>query len=645
MLDVDRLEAWGRTLADRLSGGARLLVAGNGGSAAEAQHLTAELVGRFRTDRRALSAIALHADSSAVTAIGNDFGFTEVFTRQVRAHGRPGDILLTLSTSGTSENLLRAARAARDAGLLSWAMTGPTPNQLASQSDDVVSVDAASGATVQECHLAAIHILCAAIDDTLAGRRPEARTVEAERTPRRLVIVGDTLLDRDVDGDAERLSPEAVAPIVLGRRTTLRPGGAGLAAVMAASEPGWAVTLVSALGPDEAGEQVRQLLATAGVELVDIGTGGRTSVKTRIRARGRTLVRVDEGGPVELGDLPRAGQDALADAGTVLVCDYGCGLTARADVREAVATAAARVPVVWDPHPRGAPPVDRVTVVVPNAAEARTAVGGVEVGGVEGDGLAVDVARARSLLRRWPVRQVALTRGAAGAVLVQDQVSTPLVVPATRAAGLDECGAGDRFAVTVAMMLGRGRLPSEAVSAAVATASDYVATGGPTGLVLGAVPQPSEDDAWAVVTGIRARGGHVVVAGGCFDLLHVGHVSLLEQARRLGDCLVVCLNSDGSVARLKGPNRPLVPQQERAAMLRALASVDAVVVFDADTPEEILTRLKPDVYVKGGDYTIGQISEATAVESWGGQVVLVPYRSGRSTTSLIDLAAQSKAAP
>ncbi|MBE1583515.1 SIS domain-containing protein [Nonomuraea angiospora] len=159
------VEAWGRKLAAVLGGGGRLLVCGNGGSAAEAQHLTAELVGRFKGERRPYAAIALHADTSSVTAISNDFGADAVYARQVCAHGRQGDVLLCLSTSGASGNVLAAARAARECGLVTWAMTGRTPNPLAEISDEVVAVPATDTATVQEVHLAMIHLLCHAIEE------------------------------------------------------------------------------------------------------------------------------------------------------------------------------------------------------------------------------------------------------------------------------------------------------------------------------------------------------------------------------------------------------------------------------------------------------------------------------------------------
>jgi phosphoheptose isomerase len=172
--DAPRLELWGRRLAAVLVEGGRLLTAGNGGSAAEAQHLAAELVGRYRDERAPLSAIALCAESASVTAIGNDYGAEEIFARQVRAHGRPGDVLIALSTSGRSANVLAAVDAAAETGMVTWALTGAPGNPLALRADDCLAVDSPHTATVQEIHLIAIHLLCAAVDEALqtpsAGR-------------------------------------------------------------------------------------------------------------------------------------------------------------------------------------------------------------------------------------------------------------------------------------------------------------------------------------------------------------------------------------------------------------------------------------------------------------------------------------------
>jgi D-sedoheptulose 7-phosphate isomerase len=169
---------WGRHLAVRLSQGGRLLAAGNGGSAAQAQHLTAELVGRYREDRRPFSALALHADTSSITAIANDYGTEEIFARQVEAHGRPGDVLILLSTSGASPNMITAANRARTCGLTVWALTGPAPNPLASLADDALCVPAEETATVQEVHLVVVHLICEALDEAL-GVSAAVREVSA----------------------------------------------------------------------------------------------------------------------------------------------------------------------------------------------------------------------------------------------------------------------------------------------------------------------------------------------------------------------------------------------------------------------------------------------------------------------------------
>jgi phosphoheptose isomerase len=182
------IDEWGRLLACCLDGG-RLLVAGNGGSAAEAQHLTAELVGRFEGERRPLSALVLHGDTSTVTAVVNDYGGEEVFARQVQAHGRPGDVLLLLSTSGRSPNILRAAERARAGGLTVWALTGNGPNPLTALADRVVSVRSGSTSSIQEAHLVAVHALCAAVERYLVAA-PDVAEVEVPEVDLRDASLG-----------------------------------------------------------------------------------------------------------------------------------------------------------------------------------------------------------------------------------------------------------------------------------------------------------------------------------------------------------------------------------------------------------------------------------------------------------------------
>nr|WP_308440344.1 D-glycero-beta-D-manno-heptose 1-phosphate adenylyltransferase [Streptomyces filamentosus] len=479
-----------------------------------------------------------------------------------------------------------------------------------------------------------MHLLCAAVDTCITAAAPATGTKEAG--VQRLVIVGDVLLDRDITGTADRLSPEAPAPVLAGARSTDRPGGAGLAAVLAARTPGWQVTLVCGIGQDRPGAHLRALLDEAGVEVIDLATSGTTPVKTRIRAADRTLLRFDtDADPLPLGPLPDPARARLTEAAAVLVCDYGRGITSHDDLRQALTAAAGGRPLVWDPHPKGTAPTPGTALAVPNTDEALHFTGH---GGPRD--LAGDTARAVQLLAAWPVKQVAVTRGRDGAVLVADADGHPLAVPARPAAG-DTCGAGDQLAVTAAMTLAAGRLPSHAIAAAVDAATDYVQAGGPASLTTPPTHYPSDTTGpLELAARVRARGGRVVGAGGCFDLLHAGHLSLLDQARRLGDVLIVCINSDTSVHRLKGADRPVVGERERAALLTALDCVDGVLVFAEDTPEKVLAELRPDIWVKGGDYAGRRIAEADLVESWGGEVVTVPFLEGHSTTTRIQHLAQ-----
>jgi D-beta-D-heptose 7-phosphate kinase / D-beta-D-heptose 1-phosphate adenosyltransferase len=452
---------------------------------------------------------------------------------------------------------------------------------------------------------------------------------------RPLVVVGDTLLDRDLDGQVERLCPDAPVPVVDRPVATARPGGAGLAAALAAADRR-PVTLVTALARDEAAAELRALLDAAGVTVIGLTLDGETAQKVRIRTGGRCIVRIDYGGTAEVvGPLPAAAATCLEHAEAVLVSDYGRGVTAVPTVRAVLAEAARRRPLVWDPHPRGSPPVAGARLVTPNQAEA--GLGRVSAQRPLGD-LHALTARARELLRAWSAAGVSITLGARGALLVTCD-GTPLAVPAppsTTAGPVDPCGAGDCYASRAAAALADGALLSDAVVAAVAAASSFVFGGGASAFTV-APPEAEEElpGADVVIARCRARGGTVVATGGCFDLLHAGHVRMLEQARRLGDCLVVCLNSDASVRRLKGTGRPVMTQNDRAAVLLGLGCVDAVVVFDEDTPEAVLDRLRPDIWAKGGDYTVADLPEAPLVGSWGGQAVVLPYLDGRSTTNLI----------
>ncbi|MGV9877712.1 D-glycero-beta-D-manno-heptose 1-phosphate adenylyltransferase [Streptomyces sp. NPDC003006] len=452
--------------------------------------------------------------------------------------------------------------------------------------------------------------------------------------PKPLVVVGDVLLDEDIEGVATRLSPDAPAPVVDVTGDRRHPGGAGLAAALAA-RGGREVVLVTALGDDPASEAVRRELKGR-VRLVELPLNGTLPVKTRVLASGRPLVRIDRGGGTP-GEPDAAVRDALAQAHAVLVADYGRH-TASA-VREHLAAVTPRTPLVWDPHPKGDTPVPGARLVTPNAAEIRA------LCPRDGETLRSYAERGTELADRWRAAGVAVTLGERGVLLTRPGSGTPMLVPAPYHATGDPCGAGDCFAATTAAALADGALPEEALQRAVAEAAAFVSAGGATNPGLWrTTPAPGGEempgtDAFALAERVRARGGTVVATGGCFDLLHAGHVGLLESARRIGDCLIVCLNSDASLARRKGPGRPLNHEADRVRVLEALGSVDAVAVFEEDTPGELLSRLRPDVWVKGGDYSVQDLPEAETLRAWGGQAVVLPYLDGRSTTLLARRAA------
>jgi D-beta-D-heptose 7-phosphate kinase/D-beta-D-heptose 1-phosphate adenosyltransferase len=486
----------------------------------------------------------------------------------------------------------------------------------------------------------------------------------------RIVVVGDVMLDVDLSGEATRLSPDAPVPVVDVSGVRRRAGGAGLVTRMLA-EDGWPVTLVTVIGDDDAGRQLKEHLA--GVRLVAGPSGYPSPVKTRVRAGSHPLVRFDQGcEKTPVPDVNPAMLSAVEQAGVIIVADYGRGVAANPRLRELLTRLARKVPVIWDPHPSGPDPVPGVAVATPNLSEAVRAAQalaskdpqpaadkGAAGGGKDGSGDHAAEA-GRILLDHWRSNAVLVTRGEQGAVLLRRDGQDPLTVTAPRVEAGDPCGAGDRLAAGLAVHLLAGRSLEEAAGLAVHDAADFLAAGGVAALpdrTTGPAGQEAETGVAAsdprslkakrrptepllLARTVRQNGGTVVATGGCFDLLHAGHVRSLAAARELGDCLIVCLNSDESVRRLKGPERPIIGQLDRAELLLAMECVDAVLVFDEDTPEAALERLRPDIWVKGGDYKDARLPESDLVESWGGRCLTVPYHPARSTTGLANALAK-----
>lgn len=443
----------------------------------------------------------------------------------------------------------------------------------------------------------------------------------------RITVVGDLLLDEDIDGTIDRLCPDAPVPVVAVSSRTVRAGGAGLVARMLRRD-GHETELVTALSDDARASVLRQELHD--VAVVASSSGAPTPTKTRIRSGTQAICRVDDG--CEDPPIPSVTAEMIAaidSADAIVVSDYGRRLTEQPAVREALERRATEVPLVWDPHPRGTAPVASTRLVTPNLVEAART-----VGATPNPHRAAEIAA--KLCEQYGRVAVLVTLGERGAVLAtEDRPPVDIVTRPVQTA--DACGAGDRLIASAAIALASGQNLAAASQIAVDQARDYLASGGVAGLEIPAdpgAPGVGAQSALALASSIRARGGTVIAAGGCFDLLHAGHVRLLESARDLGDCLIVCLNSDQSVRRLKGPERPIISEQDRVEMLSALTCVDAVLVFDDDSPERILKELRPDYWVKGGDYRADTLPEASVLAQWGGTAVTFPYQLAHSTTQL-----------
>lgn len=456
-----------------------------------------------------------------------------------------------------------------------------------------------------------------------------------------ILVVGDLMLDRYWQGETQRISPEAPVPVVRVTGDEDRLGGAGNVARNIRALGGHA-TVVGVVGADANGERVRALLAADGcrAELVE-RPGWETVTKLRVISRHQQLIRLDfeQALPPEAaGDLAARCSSALSEVSTLVLSDYAKG--ALADPAALIAAARdAGKPVVVDPKRRDLSAYRGATVLTPNLGEFEAAVGPCRD---ESELLE----RAHRLVRDLELGALVITRSEHGMTVVGAD-GQHLTLPAEAREVYDVTGAGDTVVATLAMGVAAGLDIPHAAALANSAAGIVVGKLG-TAVVtrqeleavrhqrLPAVRGVVDEAAlFHAVAAARQRGERIVMTNGCFDILHPGHVAYLEQAANLGDRLVVAVNDDASVTRLKGPDRPVNSLAQRMAVLAGLRSVDWVVPFGEDTPERLICAVKPDYLVKGGDYRPDEIAGSGCVRAAGGEVVVLDFVEGFSTTAII----------
>jgi D-beta-D-heptose 7-phosphate kinase / D-beta-D-heptose 1-phosphate adenosyltransferase len=465
------------------------------------------------------------------------------------------------------------------------------------------------------------------------------------------LVLGESILDVYLRGRTTRLSREAPVPVVDLHQRVEAPGGAANAAVNLAGL-GAQVELLSVVGDDAAGERLRELLFAAGVGIdhLVVQRGRRTLAKRRLVSDGQMLARIDDGdvAPVDHGtqrDLLVALRERFGACDAVLVSDYDYGVAAPPllDALRALQAGAPRVLVVDAKRPARYRDAG-VTAVKPNYEETVDLLGMERLAGTSHrvEQLESQGERLRALLG---AEIVALTLDSEGALLFEPGDEPPYRTYARARPSSLTTGAGDTFASVLALALAAGADVPAAGELASAAAALVVSREGTavcgadvlrqaimgTRRVLGGV-----DELVAEVRVHREHGRRIVFTNGCFDILHRGHVAYLNRAKSLGDVLVVGVNSDESVRRLKGPDRPLNTLDDRMEVLGALSSIDHLVAFGEETPAQLIRAVRPDVFVKGGDYQPDTLPEAPLVRQLGGEVVLLPYLEDHSTTGVIE---------
>ncbi len=458
-----------------------------------------------------------------------------------------------------------------------------------------------------------------------------------------VLVAGDIMLDRYWSGPTGRISPEAPVPVVHIAGVEERPGGAGNVAMNLASL-GVATDLVAVTGADEAGGTVQRLLEARGIRASLVTAADLPTItKLRVLSRNQQLIRLDFEKPMNAPGVAPELRDAmeryLDTVGAMILSDYGKGALDEVDT---LITAARRagVPVLVDPKGNDFSRYRGATVVTPNLAEFEAVVGPCE-------NEQVLVERARRLCADLELENLLITRSEKGMTLVS--ANAPVVnLPAEAREVFDVTGAGDTVIAVTGAGLALGLPVAEASALANLAAGLVVGRLGVASVTPGELRHAlhksgkggrsvvDEDELLALVAETRLRGERVVMTNGCFDILHAGHVAYLEEAKSLGDRLVVAVNDDESTRRLKGPHRPVNPLADRMLVLAGMAAVDWVVPFHDDTPEALICRVLPDVLVKGADYRPDQIAGGQCVRDHGGEVRVLNFREGRSTSAIID---------
>lgn len=464
----------------------------------------------------------------------------------------------------------------------------------------------------------------------------------------RVLVVGDVMLDRFVYGRTERMSPEAPVPVLAMTHEDCMAGGAGNVARNIASLGGTA-HIVASIGEDAAGTRLREvLLSQPGItaDLVAL-LGRRTTQKTRFVSDRHQLLRVDceDAEPVESTAVVMAVERAISSCDIVILSDYAKGLLTDVTLKTIIGMArAAGKPVIADPKNADVRHYDGVAVLTPNRKEAALA------SGIAGEGDVQSTAAAAAMLQAAPaIAAVLVTRGARGMTLLERSAAAPLHVPTSAREVFDVSGAGDTVVAALALSLAAGCPLPIAVQVANQAAGLAVAKTGTATVSFAELFSQLEEtsvrgasakvvtlaQALDLVAGWRAKGRRIGFTNGCFDLIHPGHVSLLSQARAACQHLIVGINTDASVKRLKGASRPLQDETARAIVMASLQPVDLVILFDEDTPLELIRAIRPDVLVKGADYRVDQVVGADVVRSYGGEVLLANLAEGHSTTRTI----------